>query len=137
MYVLLLVIVCTTIVVLFSQEFAGLFKRIFSIPGAKLLFPLAIASLLVEYYEEWGLWLLLVCKDGLHYVFYKISDIVPSRNAVKILHVFYLFLLSRLPIWILFAVAKSRDRPKPWPHTLQLSIVIWVIIAVILTVYRP
>jgi len=69
---LALVVLFSTILVFFSQEFAGLYRKFIAIPGIKLLLPLTIASCLVEYYEPYALWLLLQFKSGFHIICHKL-----------------------------------------------------------------
>jgi len=63
---LALIILLTSIVVFFSQEFGGLIKKFFSIPGTLLFIPLIAASALVVSYEPWLLTGLLAIKRVLH-----------------------------------------------------------------------
>jgi len=139
MYItMVLVVLCTAIVVLFSQEFAGLFKKIFAIPGVKLLLPLAFASWVIETYENWGLWLLLWCKDGLHTLMHRLDVYLPTHvSSLSLAHIIHLFLLASLPACLLLALAKGRGRYEPWPCTYQVGAAIWIVAAVLLTVHRP
>ena len=136
--IIVLVVLCTAIVVFFAQEFARLFKKIAAIPGVMLLVPLAFASWVVEYYEDWGLWLLLLFKNGLHQLIHWLDEHLPPQLvAVSFSHILQLCLLAGLPVWILLVVAKSRKRYEPWPYTYQIGTALWIVGAILLTVHQP
>lgn len=139
MYITAVSIVLTAaIVVFFSQEFGRFFKKIFAIPGAKLIIPLVIASWIIEYYEGWGLWLLWYYKKGLHYILRHTAAYFSwSAWALSFVHILQLFILASLPVWIAYAVAKSKGLYERWPYTYHVGISCWIITAVLLTVHRP
>jgi len=139
MYItLILAVLFTAIVVFFSQEFINMFKKIFAIPGAKLILPLMLASWLVEYFEDWLLWILLGIKNALHQVVYWLNALIPfERGSISIAHTILLFLLASLPVWILIAVVKYKGKYDPWPYTYELGAILWLTAAILLTVHWP
>ncbi len=138
MYLLVLVILSATIVVFFSQEFAGMFKRILAIRGFKLLLPLAVVSLIVEYYQDWGILLLLFYKDYLHIFMHYTAGLLPFETvAISVIHIVYLLLIPSLTMLVFYGWSWHKRRPKPWPHTHQLALILWIIAAVLLTVHAP
>jgi hypothetical protein len=132
------IVLCAAIVVLFSQEFASVFKKIFAIPGVKLFLPLFVVSLLVEYYQAMGIWFLLFYKDYLHIFLHYLVSVLPfAKGAITFVHILYLFVIACVPIWILYGWAWHKKRPKPWTHAYQLGFICWLTAAVLLTVHSP
>lgn len=130
-----LLVLCSSIVVFFSQEFIGLFKKIFSIPGVKLLFPLILASWLIEVYEDWGYWLLLKCQALLHQFVYQLTTLLPFETAaISVTRIIFLFLFASLPIWFFHLRAKQTKRRHPQPSILWLSLTLWIVAATLLSV---
>ncbi len=131
-------VVLTAIAAFFSQEFTGFFKKIFAIPGVKLILPLALASWLVESYEDWLLWILLTLKNALHYVVHGLDALIPLHlGAVSFAHIIHLFLLASVPVWVILALGKSRGMYEPWPYTYLVGIVLWLLAAILLTIHQP
>ena len=58
-----LVVLVTSILVFFSQEFGKTGRKVFSIPGAKLFLPLILASLIVEVHEPFIHWFMVKVKN--------------------------------------------------------------------------
>ncbi|AHE66435.1 hypothetical protein [Legionella oakridgensis] len=138
LFTLALIILGATVVVFFSQEFAGVFKKIFAIPGVKLFMPLAFVSWLIDSFEPWVFWLLLKCKEGLLYLIYQFAEWMPwKKNAVALAQILILFLLPMIAMGILFLWAKFKKMHEPWPYTYDIGVVLWIISFILLTVYRP
>lgn len=142
MYItVMLIALSAAILVFFSQEFSQMFRAIFAIPGVKLLLPLFLVSWLVEDHEAWGLWFLLRIKDMLHAAFYFLSGIFPGKPTVmlRLLHVMYLFVLAGAPLWLSYIWAKNKqlNQDELWPASHQFGMVLWIIFAILLTLYRP
>ncbi|WP_133126782.1 hypothetical protein [Legionella nagasakiensis] len=138
LFTLALIILGTTIVVFFSQEFAGAFKKIFVIPGVHFFLPLVLASWVVESFEPWVAWLLLNFKEVLFYLIYQIAEWMPwEGHAVMLAQILILFLLPMIPMGILLAWAKIRKMHEPWPYTYPVCIVLWIIVLILLTAYPP
>jgi hypothetical protein len=132
---LALIVLCSAIIVFFSDEFAGLIKKFFSIPGFKLVIPLIFASLLIEAYEDWGLWLLLWFQKGIHQVVYKFATFMPfETGAVLIVRILFLFLAASVPLWISNLRAKRLGRRYPDSFTFWLGLTLWLIAIILLTV---
>ncbi len=123
------------ILVFFSQEFVRLFKKIFSIPGVKLLLPLALASWLIEAYEDWGRWLLLRFQAASHQALHQLATLVPfEAGVISFMRIVYLFLLAGLPLWIYRLRAKQKGQPRSQFITDRLSLALWIVAAILLTV---
>ncbi|WP_133130352.1 hypothetical protein [Legionella yabuuchiae] len=130
-----LIVLSTSILVFFSQEFAGVYKRITSVPGLKFLLPLVLASWLIEQYEPFELWFLLQCKEGFHYALHTLSSWLSlQQNSVQVLHLFF---LAIIPFLLLRAWEIKRKIPTPRPATTLAGLVLWIIAAIILTIYKP
>lgn len=138
LFSLALIVLCTSTVVFFADEFASLIKKISHIPGVKLFVPLLLVSWLIEIYEDWLLWLLLQCKEGLHYLLhYTVDELFSNKQIIAWVHVALLYLFATLPAWILLLWSKLRNMPKPWSYTYWAGSFIWLIVSVLLSVHRP
>lgn len=134
---LALVVLCSAIIVFFSQEFSGFLKKIFSIPGVKIFLPLALASLIVEAYEAWGYWFLFRFQVAFHQIIYKLAMMMPFKTgALAFARFLILFLLAGLPIWIAKLRAQQKGRRHPQPFVYHVSLMLWLI-GVILVVIVP
>ena len=132
---LALLVFCSAIFVIFLDEFTGLLKKFFSIPGFKLVIPLIIASLIIEIYEEWGQWLLLWFQKGLHQIVYKFATFMPfEMGAVLIVRILFLFVAAMLPIGISHFRAKRQGCRQPESFTFWLGLTLWLIAIILLTV---
>lgn len=133
-----LIILSTSVVVFFSQEFAGLFKKWFEIPGMSLLIPLLLASLLVEFFEHWAVWCFEHLKDGLHGLLHQTASYLPwGQASVPYLHALLLLVFGVMPVWVLLAWRRIKKRPAPWPYAYWTGFILWLSAAILLTVYRP
>ncbi|GGI85804.1 hypothetical protein [Legionella impletisoli] len=130
-----LIVLSTSILVFFSQEFVGVYKRITSLPGLKFLLPLVLASWLIEKYEPFELWFLLQCKEGFHYLLHALSGWLSIKQHS--VHILQLFLLAIVPFLLLRAWEIKRKIPVPRPITTQVGLVLWIIAATILTIFKP
>ncbi len=131
---LAIVVFCTSIAAFFAQEFGRVFKKMFAIPGVKLVVPLVMASWCIEIYEEWGLWLLLRIQGWLHQFVHQLHALIPfEQGSLPFTKIVYLFFVASLPIWI-FQLANVRKwhRKRP-PHTYWTGLVLWIIAAILLT----
>ncbi|KTC77035.1 hypothetical protein [Legionella brunensis] len=128
-----LVVVCCAIVVMFSQEFANFFKRIFAIRGMKLLLPLILASTLVVYYDPWVSWGLLQTKRILHTAAATIANWLSFKEALIVANIIILMGLAVLPVAIANFWIKHKSF-EPFRFAFITSMVIWLIVAILLTV---
>lgn len=133
---LAMVVLVTTILVFFSKEFSGINKKLLAIPGFKLLAPLLIASIVVEMYEPFFAWLLLQTKEGMHYIYNHLIEWMPVKSHLAASS-FILFLLAMIP-FVSFALwDKWRKMTFIRPITYRVSLITWILAAIVLTVYRP
>lgn len=96
-----LVVLFAAIVVFFSQEFTNFFKKLASIPGVLLLVPLLIASWVVEVYEAWGHWFIIITEALLHQAAAGLSALLPfEKGALTVVYVSLLFLFAGMPVWL-------------------------------------
>lgn len=123
-----------SIAAFFAQEFGRMFKKLFAIPGMKLLLPLALASWLIIVYEEWGLWLLLRAQIATHQLVHRLHALVPfEQGSLPFIKIIFLFLIASLPIWCFELAALRKGRRKRIPRTYWIGWVLWVIAAILLT----
>lgn len=129
-----LIVFLASIAAFFAQEFGRMFKKLFAIPGTKLLLPLLLASWLIVVYEEWGRWLLLRLQVALHSLVHRLHILVPfEKGSLPFAKVMYLFLIATLPIWFSELAALRKGRRKRQPPTYWVGIVLWIIAAILLT----
>ena len=130
------------IVAFFSQECIRVCKKITSIPGAKLLLPLAFASWMLEEYEDWGGWLLVKFQAVLHQTIHFFSTLLPfefERGKISLIRIIFLFLLACLPVWLpvwlhrLKAIRSGQRNPET--ITYRVGLLLWIIAVIMLTVY--
>lgn len=125
-----LVVLVTSILVFFSQEFGKTGRKIFSIPGAKLFLPLILASLIVEVHEPFFYWFMLKVKRLYHnFVGYLAQEISISTAIVDGL---FLFLLTMLPVVLMRIWEIRHNMPVPRPLTVQVGLFIWFVLAILL-----
>ncbi|KTD48597.1 hypothetical protein Lrub_0948 [Legionella rubrilucens] len=132
-----LVVLCSAIVVFFSQEFSEAIKKFFKIPGMKLFLPIALASFLAAYYELWVLWALLKLKAVLYVLTEGIQAILPFDTADWLVaQILLLFALTIIPVVLidLWSVKKTYERFK---RPYLLSTVIWIVAAFALVMELP
>lgn len=132
-----LLVLCSAIVVFFSQEFGEAIKKFFKIPGMKLILPTALASFLVAYYEPWVLWVLLKLKAILYVLAEGIKDILPFETGDWLVaQILLLTALTIIPVLLidLWSVKKTYERFK---HPYLLSTLIWIITAFVLVMKLP
>lgn len=126
---LALIILGTSILVFFSDEFARIIKKLFSVYWIRLLLPIIIVSMLIEHYMDW----VLRGKEFILELVYCINAPLHLETTV-IAQIIFLFLIANIPIWILHLLAKRKMIPKPWEHTYLTSILLWVVAVILLIV---
>jgi hypothetical protein len=135
MLLLALVVLGSAIFVFFSDEFVKFLGKIFSIPGVKLLLPLALASLIIEAYEDWGYWLLVKAQAFLHQFVNKFATFLPFEwGAVAVTRIVIIFLFICLPIWFFRIRAKKKGQRHPQRLAYYLGLTLWIFAVILLTV---
>lgn len=131
---LALVVFFAAILVLFSQEFIRLFKRIFAVKGAKLLLPLAFASWFVYTFDYWGLWGIYYYREFLQTLVAFLMDLMPFHvGANAIATIILLTFISVAPVFLIkFILWKKHYKHYQYPYLT--STLIWLISAVLLLV---
>ena len=130
-----LVVFFASIASFFAPEFGRVFKKIFAIPGAKLLIPLVVASGFIVIYEEAGHWLLIRFQIMLHQWVIKLDTLIPfEAGSLSIARIISLFIIASLPIWIARGSAIRKKRLEPHTGTYWIGLVLWIIGAILLTV---
>lgn len=129
-----LIILISSILVFFSEEWGNLFKKIFAIRGVKLFVPLIMASWLIVDYEPWLLKGLLGIKYVLHAIINALQSIMPSWSITpSLLTVLVLMLVSVLPV-IGVDYLIRRKSPLGYRHKIQTCLILWISTAILLTV---
>ncbi len=134
---LTIIVFISAIVLAFSQEFTRAVKKALAIPAVKLLIPLALASLLIELYEEWGRWLLLLWRADFHELTQKAAQLLPFQaGALQLSRVVALFILAGLPTWIFWLRAKRKGLYSLPMFSYYIGAMLWII-AVFLLIEQP
>ena len=134
MLTIILVVVIGAIVVLFSQEFAELFKKLFTIYWVLLLLPLLLATAFIVYYEPWVYAALLSIQSFLLHLINLLASVLPFKmGANLVITVLLLVLLSCLPV-LLINLWFKRKRHHNFEYSYLTSTIIWLITTVLLVV---
>lgn len=122
------------IIILFSDEFTRMGKKIFEIKGAALLLPLALGSWGVYVFQDTVLWLLYyyhtICTRIIGLMCYLLPD---SSYSVAIVRMLFLSAVAILPIWIWEYVTHKRAFAWYSP-SYRASTILWLATAIILIV---
>ena len=127
-------VLMATVVVFFSEEFAGFIKKIFSIPGFLLLIPLAIASYVVLKFESYLAMFLYFLNNAFHVIIGIIYKILPfTTGALQVARIIFLCLATVLPLFILDWVMKRRTH-RPFEYHYLIGSTLFIVLAFILLV---
>lgn len=131
---LALVIFSAAILILFSQEFIRIFKKIFAIKGAKLVLPLFIGSLLAVNFEELFLLVIYYFRGTLNAIVVFITQIIPfEKGAYSIVLIMILTLISVAPVF-LFDMYTVKKTYKHYEYPYLTSTLIWIVSALVFVV---
>ena len=129
----LLLVVFTAIVGFFSQELLHGFKRIFSIPGSKLCFPLMFASLVVESYALWGYKGLSSLRATLSVLEHRLSAHLPFQTAAILLtRICILFIIAMIPLLIIAFLTRKKNLSGSMYWAYCVSAAFWTVAVILL-----
>lgn len=129
----LCLVLFTAVVGFFSQELQRVFKRMISIPGAKLVLPLLFTSFAVESYALWGYMGLASLRGMLSGIEHYLSGFLPFRiGAVMLTRVFLLMIIAMTPLWGTFFLTKKKHRPSAMYWAYRCSAAIWTVSVILL-----
>lgn len=132
-----LIVFLSSIVLIFSQEFARMIQKIAAIPGVKLFVPLGFCSLIIEYYELWFVWFLTWCQAQLRDILSIIYFIMPFQlGASQVIQITILFVLACLPAWFVWLMEKRKKIFTLIISPYYVGYVLWII-AVFLLITNP
>ncbi|MCC5791713.1 MAG: hypothetical protein JJT82_03780 [Legionellaceae bacterium] len=110
-------VLLTAIIVLFSDNFAQLIKKIFALWGMKLFLPLLIAStVFIDFFRniEWLFQTLLrLYRDGMLFLAAELKWGSLGRPFIGLLGI---WLMTLLPSFCIMILLKLRDRPPAAYH---------------------
>lgn len=130
-----LIVLLSSIAAFFSQEFARLVKRIFDIPGAKLILPLIAASFILEVYEDWGHWFLIWLQAAMHQLVYQLASLAPFKTgSIHLARMLFLFVLASVPMWFFHLKAIKKRSYHPHTFAYYAGLLLWIIGSILLTV---
>lgn len=129
---LALVILCSSIVVFFAQEFRTLFVNIFAIKGVKLVLPLLIASWLIYAFQYWALLGVSYFRELIRGGADLLMQVMPFQKfAEEIAHISLLFALSIIPVLLIELYLRHRTH-KGYKYRRLFSALIFVVSAILL-----
>ncbi|KTD66428.1 hypothetical protein [Legionella shakespearei] len=129
---LALVVLVAAIVVLFSQEFIQLFKKILTIKGAKLVLPLLIVSWLVFTFDYWVLWGIYYYGTVLNSITAFLSNLLPFQTgAYPLVMILLLTAISVVPV-ILWEHYLWKQNYKHYQYPYLTSTLIWIASSIVL-----
>lgn len=127
----------SAIVLIFSQEFARMIQKIAAIPGVKLFAPLALGSLIIEYYELWFVWFLMWCQLQLRDMISIVHANMPFQfGALQVIQIILLFVVGCLPAWFVWLMEKRKKLFTPVISPYYAGYILWII-AVFLLITNP
>lgn len=126
---LALLVFSGAILILFSQEFIRIFKKIFAIKGAKLFLPLFIASWLALRFDNLFLLGIDYYRDVLNSVVLYLSQFIPFRGASSLVFIILLTVISVAPVFLLNIHIKKKTF-KSYEYPYLTSTILWIISAV-------
>lgn len=131
---LAIVVFFASIFVFFSQEFIKTGKKIFSIKGAPLILPLAIASWLLYQFSSWILWGLYYYGEVLIKLRKMLIMVIPFQQlGYPLATIIVLTVISVLPVVLLDIYLKHKTY-KGYKYPYTTSSIIWIISVVVLLV---
>ncbi len=130
---LCLIVLITSIIGFFSQEFIRLFKRVWAIPGAKLVVPLLIASLIAEWFALWGWKSLFSFQTGLSFVEHGLANLLPVQTgALMVTRVVLLVLIPGIPVWVTWFMTRKKKISNALFWVYRFSAWMWAITVILL-----
>ena len=131
MSTLVFVVFISAIIVTFSKELGSFIKKILAIPGVAIFLPLTLATVLIVYYEPWVLAGLFFIKSTLHSAIMMVVSILPFETGAQIIvATLMMMVLTLLPVLALNVWSKRRTR-LPFSHSGVISVVIWLLFAIL------
>ncbi len=133
MLTIALVVFGCAIMVFFSKEFGNSIKKIFSIPGMKLLLPLILVSFFIIFFKFEVLWFLTKLQAFLFALVQNLSSLLPFQNIdYPLANILVLMGLSALPV-LAINLWYKRKTYHPYKYIGLTMTVIWLFVAVLLS----
>ncbi len=131
---LVALILAAASIVLFSEEFAGLIKKMSKIPGVMLIIPFFIASWLLIKFEPWVFSLLVSFNHFIEWCVGMLAYIFPfDTGALLLSRIIVLSMLSMAPVLLVDWLSRKRTH-RPYERRYLLSTVIFICVAMIMIV---
>ena len=113
----------------------AIFARFLAIPGVKLLFPLLLASILIEIYEHIGRWVFIHLKILLHQMVHALATLLPFEVGAELLtRTVLLFLWACIPLLFFHLQTKRRVCLGPEPYAFMVGLTLWIMAAVLMSI---
>lgn len=129
-----LIVICSALLMLFSDDLIGFIKKLNKIPGFSFVLPIVIASALVVVFEAWLIFVLSKLYQGLQYLVFVVYSYLPSYfAAVEIAQIIILAALTLIPV-TLFDTAYSRSHYTNFRYTSFLLLFVFVFLSMLLIV---
>lgn len=122
-----LLILFSAVCVFFSREFGDASKKIWRIPGLKLVLPMLIVTLVFVYFQSVIIFLLLAMHRFFDLLQQGFAWFLPSGVVFHaMIDIMTLWLLVILPLWIVDAWS-LRNKFKPFTHRISLGVMVWLL----------
>jgi hypothetical protein len=123
-----LMILCTVLLLFFSNEISKLIKNILKIPGIKLFLPFIIITSIIVCYEPWIYWMLSYIKYALSISVQTIKSLLPFKTISG--PIISVLLIAGLTI--LFQVLFNRPKKNlPFSFNWFLGTLVWVFFVIL------
>lgn len=128
-----MIVLCTAIIGLFSQEFLHMFERLFKIPGMALIVPLLVGSFAIELTSIFGLWLLLNIRATLHGIEnFLVGYMEHPAAAHVVVRILLLMLIALLPMALVMFLTRKKTFTHAMYYAQRVSAFIWTMCVILL-----
>ena len=120
------------ILIFFAEEWIACIKKIFAIPGTKLIIPLFITNYFFVTHEHMILWILLAMAYGFYDTYHFLISLYSSNKLILFIgQVMTLLLMTVLPVYAL-NIVRAIKKLEIYHYTWLISIMIWLLWVVLL-----
>lgn len=130
-YTIIFLVILCTIIVLFSEDFAKVGKKIFAIKGMKLLLPIfAVSAVIIDYFSFF-IWILDLLVNGLAIIKGELASLIPFGNFSPSIAMIMLLMTVVLILGPLMTFILRLTGHRPFIYRQQLLLVVWAVMAVL------
>lgn len=128
---LVLIVLLFSIIVLFSEDFAKVGKKILNIWGMKLFLPIFIASVLIIDFQDTFAWILDIIIDKFSWCITKVAAVLPfTFYNRQLTAIFSLMVIGPLSV-ILFDWIRMKKGYRSFEYRNQTILMLWTVAAIL------